>query len=341
MEAKISVLVPVYNVERTLKRCVESILNQTFQDFEVILIDDGSTDASGQICDWYAEQNPKIRVIHKTNEGLGPTRNCGVYAAKGEFLYHCDSDDWLKPDLLEKTYRTIIETDSDVVVFGYEIFTENHGETIPYKSVYVNSALYTNPDEVRDFFVREYYNFFIVLSACNRLYRRSFILENDLFFPAQRRCQDMAYSLLLFDHIQRLATIRETYYCYTIEPGVFKGRSFEEMVGIYQIIYRMTEEYFKKWGLYNEAAKRRLNGYACEQIANYSAYALVEKYPDQWQKNAKFLQNDAEIRQNFACYRNEKKSKFMKLFCMGMKIKSPTFLLCVSRLQQIIARKRR
>ena len=94
----ISVLVPVYNVENTLDRCLQSILKQTFQNFEILLIDDGSTDGSGALCDKYAEKYSNIRVIHKDNEGLGPTRNRGIKEARGEFIYHCDSDDWIKED---------------------------------------------------------------------------------------------------------------------------------------------------------------------------------------------------------------------------------------------------
>lgn len=101
MSPEITVVVPVYNVEKTLDRCIKSILNQSFTDYEVVLVDDGSTDSSGTICDRYVESHSNFRVIHKKNEGLGPTRNAGMKAANGKFIYHCDSDDWLEKDLLK------------------------------------------------------------------------------------------------------------------------------------------------------------------------------------------------------------------------------------------------
>lgn len=100
---KVSVLVPVYNVEAYLKECVESILSQTFTDFELILCDDGSKDLSGEICDEFAQQDPRVRVIHKENEGLLWTRRRMFQEAKGEYFICIDSDDWVSRELLQKT----------------------------------------------------------------------------------------------------------------------------------------------------------------------------------------------------------------------------------------------
>ncbi len=336
MSIKISVLVPVYNVEKTLNRCVESILNQTFKDFEIILVNDGSTDGSGAICDDYAKRYENIKVIHKENEGLGPTRNVGIREARGEFIYHCDSDDWLKENLLEKAYNAITEADAEVVVFGYDIFTEKNGEIIPYGSVCVDDDKFPDKNAVRSFFVEQYFNSFVVLSACNRMYRRSFIIDNELYFPPLRRSQDVAYSLLLFNSIERLVTIKEAFYCYIIEPGVYKGRSFEEMVEIYSTVYDWSNEYFTKWGLAKGKAGQKLINNVCEQIANYSAYAFTVKYKEAWKENAKHLINNKKIREYFSNYKNTKKSRFMKLFSLGMQLKSPRFLMWVSKL----ARKR-
>lgn len=334
MSVAISVLVPVYNVESTLDRCMQSILRQTFQNFEVILVDDGSTDRSGEICDQYAEKYEKVRVIHKKNEGLGPTRNRGIREAAGDYIYHCDSDDWLKEDLLEKAYAAISAANANVAVFGYDIFTERDGRILPYDSIQVEANIYEDRDSALEFFAKEYFHGFVVLSACNRMCRCQFLIDNELFFPPMRRCQDMAYSLLLFDHIERLVTIRESYYCYIIEPGVFKGRAFDEMIQTYCTVYEMTAGYFKRWNLLQDQTKQELVNYACEQMANYSAYALAVKYKSEWKQNARNLIENKKIREYFAEYKNMKQSKFMTLFCIGMRIRSPRFLLLVSKLAQ-------
>lgn len=333
MNPKISVLVPVYNVEKTLDRCMESILNQTFKDFEIIMVDDGSTDSSGAICDKYAEKYDFISVIHKNNEGLGPTRDAGVLAAKGEYVYHCDSDDWLKEDLLEKSYNAITENDADVVIFGYDMYDKKDLSKL-FGSVSIDSGVYIGKDEVHRLFVKNYHNAFIVLTAWNRLYKRSFLIDNELFFPALRRCQDMAYSLLLFDKIEKLVCINENLYCYVIEPGTFKGRSYEEMKGIYYTIYELVHKQYEQWGFLDEEQESKLIGRYCEDLATYSAYAFAVKYHDRWKECADMLLSDESALRMFAQYKNVKNSKFMQLFCLGVKLKSKPFLLAVSKVMQ-------
>lgn len=333
MNPKISVLVPVYNVEKTLDRCMESILNQTFKDFEIIMVDDGSTDSSGAICDKYAEKYDFISVIHKNNEGLGPTRDAGVLAAKGEYVYHCDSDDWLKEDLLEKSYNAITENDADVVIFGYDMYDKKDLSKL-FGSVSIDSGVYIGKDEVRRLFVKHYHNAFIVLTAWNRLYKRSFLIDNELFFPSLRRCQDMAYSLLLFDKIEKLVCINENLYCYVIEPGTFKGRSYEEMKGIYYTIYELVHKQYEQWGFLDEEQESKLIGRYCEDLATYSAYAFAVKYHDKWKECADMLLSDEIALRMFAQYKNAKNSRFMQLFCLGVKLKSKPFLLAVSKVMQ-------
>ena len=120
MEHKISVVVPVYNVEKYLDRCVESILVQTFQDFELILVDDGSPDNCPQMCDNWAERDSRITVIHKENGGLPDARNYGINAACGEYITFVDSDDWVEKEFLETLYKGITENDADVVQCNYQ-----------------------------------------------------------------------------------------------------------------------------------------------------------------------------------------------------------------------------
>ena len=320
MSVKISVLVPVYNVEKSLDRCMESILNQTFKDIEIIMVDDGSTDSSPAICDRY--------------EGLGPTRDRGVREASGEYIYHCDSDDWLKEDLLEKAYEAITKADADVCIFGYDLFTEENGEMKPYGNVHLADGLYTSHEEITKLFVDNYYNGFIVMSAWNRLYKRSFIVDNELWFPALRRAQDMAYSMLLFDKLTKVVTLEEALYCYIIEPGTFKGRSFDEMLEIYWQINDFASDYFSRWGLLDENQRTLLDNRTCEAIANYSSYALVTKYPEQREENLQRLVSDEKLVRLFKNYKNVKKSKFMTLFCTAMKLKSKKLVYEVAKMHE-------
>lgn len=118
---KISVIVAVYKAEAYLHRCVDSLLAQTFTDFEILLIDDGSPDRSGEICDEYARRDARIRVFHKANEGVGATRRFGIDHACGEYSIHADPDDWAEPAMLEELYRKAKETDADMVICDYYV----------------------------------------------------------------------------------------------------------------------------------------------------------------------------------------------------------------------------
>lgn len=121
---KISIIVPIYKAENYLHRCVDSILAQTFTDFEVLLIDDGSPDKSGEICDEYAKKDSRVRVIHKENGGVSSARQCGIDNAQGEYTIHADPDDWVEPTMLEELYAKAMEDDADMVICDFYMNTE-------------------------------------------------------------------------------------------------------------------------------------------------------------------------------------------------------------------------
>ena len=121
MQPKISIIVPVYKAEKYLHRCIDSILAQSFADFELLLIDDGSPDASGAICDEYAKNDYRIRVIHKENGGVASARQCGIDNATGEYTIHADPDDWVEPDMFEQLYNKAVEKNADMVISDFII----------------------------------------------------------------------------------------------------------------------------------------------------------------------------------------------------------------------------
>lgn len=121
----ISIIVPIYNVEKYLKRCIDSILNQTFKEFELILINDGSTDNCGKICDTYKSKDKRIRVIHQKNAGLSSARNVGLYLAKGKYIAFVDSDDYINKNMYEILYSNLIKTDSDISICNFEYIYDN------------------------------------------------------------------------------------------------------------------------------------------------------------------------------------------------------------------------
>ncbi|MGN0602914.1 MAG: glycosyltransferase family 2 protein, partial [Oscillospiraceae bacterium] len=120
MNDLVSVIIPVYNVEEYLPQCIESVINQTYKNLEIILVDDGSPDNCGKICDDYAQKDKRIKAIHKKNEGVSKARQTGMDLCLGDWIYFLDSDDWIESDLFEKAINKLYETKSDAVIFDYE-----------------------------------------------------------------------------------------------------------------------------------------------------------------------------------------------------------------------------
>lgn len=122
----ISIITPIYQAEKYLEILINSIINQTYRDWELLLIDDGSTDGSAEICDRYAQKDKRIRVFHKANGGVASARNQAIEMSRGEFLAFADSDDWVEPDWLERLYTTAKEYDADIVVSDfYQEYSQN------------------------------------------------------------------------------------------------------------------------------------------------------------------------------------------------------------------------
>lgn len=128
MEPKMSIIVPVYNVEKYLRKCIESILNQTFKDFELILVNDGSLDKCGEICDEYVKKDKRIKVIHKNNGGQSSARNAALDIAQGDYIGFVDSDDWIDPDMYETLYNLIIKSKKDIANISFTKVFKNKKE---------------------------------------------------------------------------------------------------------------------------------------------------------------------------------------------------------------------
>lgn len=191
-EPLISVIVPVYNVEAFLHRCVDSILAQTYQNLEIILVDDGATDSSGTICDAYAAKDSRIRVIHKENGGLSSARNAGMEEAKGEYIAFVDSDDWIEPEMYGHMLRLMGEYDAKLVCAGRYDVSEKTGE----KKVGLcpkREEAVTAEEMVGRIFLWDGCD----SSACDKLYHRS-LLET-FRYPEGKVCEDVpvTYKIVL------------------------------------------------------------------------------------------------------------------------------------------------
>ena len=173
MNHKISVVVPVYNVEDYIEECISSIMNQTYDNLEIVLVDDGSTDQSSVICDNYSLIDSRIRVIHKKNGGLSDARNAGIQAMTGDYVCFVDSDDWIEPDMLESMMRLLEDSNAQIAEIGVRFVYPDHNETqIPKKCGVFNNI------EVVAGYLDE--SIGVRGSACNKLYDIG-IIKNNMF----------------------------------------------------------------------------------------------------------------------------------------------------------------
>ena len=199
-----SFISPVYKAENYLCHCVDSLLAQTFPDFEILLIDDGSPDHSGDICDEYARKDSRVRVFHKENEGVSSTRQCGIDNAKGEYTIHADPDDWVEPDMLEELYKKAKEEDADVVICD---FYEDIGDKRKY--IRQQPSALDHKTVLRELFQQ------LHGSCCNKLVKRACYSKYDVNFPEGLSYGEDTYvSVCLLAHPIKMAYVPKAFYHY-------------------------------------------------------------------------------------------------------------------------------
>ena len=240
---KVSVIVPVYKVEKYLKKCIDSILNQTYRDLEVILVDDGSPDQCGAICDRYGREDSRVHVIHKENGGLSDARNTGVECASGEYILFVDSDDYIDPELVEKTVKAAEKTGCDLVMFDY--IREEENFSLPCYSELPEGQVLTlekNPEILIS-----------TLSAWSKLYKRAFYLECGHWFPKGRLYEDLGSIPKIFLDAKSIVYVRGAFYHYLIRQGsIMTSTALSKNFTDRTAMCRASLDYFRDCGKWQQ-----------------------------------------------------------------------------------------
>lgn len=224
MEQKlVTVVIPVYNVEKYLDRCLKSITEQSYQNLEIILVDDASMDSCPQKCDSWAEKDKRIRVIHKENGGLGMARNSGLFAASGDYICFFDSDDYVDLDTIEVCMNRICKTGADVAIFGFCKENEK-GEVFIDRTPTVKDGKTYSGLEVKESFLPDYVapnpktggDVVFPMSACCALYSLEKLKANNWSFASERDIiSEDVYSLLgLYGYIDKVTVVKKAFYHY-------------------------------------------------------------------------------------------------------------------------------
>lgn len=238
MHDLISVIIPVYKVEKYLCRCVDSVLEQTYTNMEIILVDDGSPDNCPVMCDEYARQDSRVKVIHQENAGLSGARNAGIDMAQGQWLAFVDSDDYLAADFLERLYQACVDTGSSLSVCRWEYV---RGETIPEHGT-GETRVYTGREMLANLYVPDG-AYFVV--AWNKLYRKE--LFEDIRYPLGRIHEDEATTYRIYDKVKKAAYVDRSLYGYFVTPvSITRGFNPKRMDWVTAVAERL--DFFEQKG---------------------------------------------------------------------------------------------
>ena len=248
MNSLISVIVPVYNVEKYLERCVDSLLGQSYENLEIILVDDGSTDLSGVICDQYANSEERVKVIHQQYQGVSDARNKGIKLAKGEYYIFLDSDDEAHPDYVLKLYQVLCENELDIAQCC--LLRVKNGKYINQQETKEDVQIFSGMEMQMRIFER---NKYFTMCLCGKLFKRG--LFEGLEFPVGRINEDESLIYILMYRANRVGVIDDYlyFYHYNSESITEKRYNIHRLDCFYML--REKFDFYKNLGLYSFADK--------------------------------------------------------------------------------------
>lgn len=271
-----SFLVPVYNVEKYLDKCMESLLSQSGADYEIVLVDDGSTDSSSDICDRYAKEYPNmVRVIHKDNEGLLMTRRRGFKEAKGDWFICIDSDDYPEKDLLENVVNAIEKYNPDMVMYNFN-YVNDSGEKSKSRLTIENESVYEGTNK------QFIYQQRLLSDDINNMWSKAVkkdVLDIDVDYSKsgiRNMCEDAIQVLPLFTKAKKIVYIDKPLYCYRKgQESITSNTSYANWKAS-RICFLETEKYLDIWNVNNEL-RRKFYTNNVERLSNFIRWAFSQK----------------------------------------------------------------
>ena len=249
MEDLVTVIIPVYNVESYLAACLDSVVNQTYKNLQILLVNDGTKDNSLEICEEYARKDSRITIINKENGGLSSARNKGLEYAQGVYCYFMDSDDYIELDLIEKAVGKMAEENADMVVFGIERFREDSDEKETFE-LDERTYLLSNTQQRFDFIAREYYQYHIAYEVWNKLYKLDMIKQYNMKFEDNNIIfsEDVCFLSYYLVHVNKIVTMREKFYHYLIRGSSLTGVGYKEpKVRQFHLLLNYVYQYAKQY----------------------------------------------------------------------------------------------
>lgn len=324
---KISVIMPVYKVEEYVGKAIESIQAQTLKEWEFLIVDDGTPDKSGEICDAYAAKDERIHVIHKENGGAPSARNVAIDIAKGEYMYFMDSDDWAEPTMLEDMYNLAKRDNAQLVVAGFYIDTYYTDTEYRQDDFVVADAVYPNKEAFR----KNAYKLFdknLLYTPWNKLFDSCYIMENNLRFPTTF-WDDFPFNVSVVRNIERVTVTSKQYYHF------IRKRAESETAAYRPNMYEKREDehgwminLYKEWNVHNAESREMIARRYVERligcVENITNPKCTLSYGEK-RKQVKDMLSKQHVAQ---CLKLAKpRSSYMKILLIPLKMKSVTLTL--------------
>ena len=328
MDSLVSIIIPVYNTAKYLDACLESVVNQTYSDLQIILIDDGSTDGiSPGMCDLWGKKDNRIQVIHKENEGLGFTRNAGLDVAKGQFVCFLDSDDTLDLDTISTCERVLEKTNADACFFPRKTYDCTGKYTI--QDHYEGRLTFDNQEEVRNEFSKVYWGQvsddssepYIHPSVCRGMFLRSTIESNRLRFLSEREClsEDVVWGLEFCKVAKKVVIIPKHFYNYTYNDTSltksYRPQRIEQAKRLYEIMESRLEYYYSVGDVKNRLQHKFVN--TVQQCVEMEVNTVSMRGIQKTISNISKLCNDEFIQKvlyEYSAYKLRRKRKIFVFF---------------------------
>ena len=337
----ITVVLPIYNVEKYLDRCINSVVKQTYSNLEILLIDDGSTDKSSVICDEWAKKDERIKVIHKENQGLGMARNTGIDNASGEYICFFDSDDFIDEETLEVSYKNGIKNDADVILFGVN-FADEQGNVLSSFVSPLGEVTYSG-EKVQSYFLPELTapdpkgdgRRMFYMSPCLMLYSTDLIKKINWRFVSERNIiSEDVYSLLgLFKFVKTVSVVPQAFYYYCRNESSLSRRYVKDRFEKTKHFYTETKSLCEKLGYSDEVIHRASKPYLAFTILAMKQEAVAQRPVKENKKRIFELVNDETLQEVLAANRKDKVSITRRIlfFAIRNKMYSLCYLLLKSK----------
>jgi|LSQX01.3.fsa_nt_gb glycosyltransferase EpsJ len=248
----VSIIVPVYNNEKYLRECLNSLINQELKEIEIILINDGSTDRSPDIIKKYALKDPRIKIINQDNRGPNTARNKGIKVSKGEYIGFVDSDDTISKDMYKKMYNTAKEHNADIVTSGYHTCDENLNIISTHYPLFRYNVIFSKEDKIK--MIEEIYKNKFSFFAVRNLYKKEMILEKNYFFDEDIRIgTELLFNFFYFYNANRIIALKEAFYFYRASPtSITRSRYKPHLEKSLQLQHEKMVQFYKEYGIFEK-----------------------------------------------------------------------------------------